>query len=135
MATKVSKHHITITGAKELSAKLKILGMSAELQLGKALYKEATNIMSASKAIFVPVQDGPLRASGHVQFPKPGPLVEMGYGGPSVPYALIQHENPDYKHTVGTDKYLERPLTNALPGMPKRIGIMLRVWIAKHGVK
>jgi hypothetical protein len=36
-------------------------------------------------------------------------MVEMGYGGPATPYALRQHEELDYYHTVGKAKYLEDP--------------------------
>lgn len=55
---------------------------------------------------------GTLRASAHVQ---PAEIsgtkvsVRAGFGGPAIPYALRQHEELTYRHTVGKAKYLEDP--------------------------
>lgn len=81
-----------------------------------ALYREGEDIMTTSKSRFVPVDQGTLRASGHVERPQVGRnrvSVTLGYGGAASAYALIQHEAMDFRHTVGGPKYLERPVNAA----------------------
>ncbi len=121
---------VTVVGSKALQRKLKALGRTGEWELGKALYMEGEDIMAQSKAGFVPRDTSALAASGHVQIPQPGPLVLLGYGGPAVPYALVQHEAP-YKHKVGQRKYLEIPMLAAIPGMPYRISKELHKWLGR----
>ena len=126
----VKRQTVTILGAKELRTKLKMLGKDASWELGKALYLEGEEIMAQSKTAFVPRDTGMLAASGHVQIPQPGPIVLLGFGGPAVPYALVQHEAP-YRHKVGQRKYLEIPMIAAIPGMPHRIRKELYKWLGK----
>lgn len=121
---------ITVVGAKQLKTRLKMMGRSAEWELGKALYLEGEDMMAQSKAMFVPKDTGALSTSGHVQIPRPGPLVLLGYGGPAVPYALVQHEKIQ-RHTVGQRKYLEIPMRAAIPGMPHRIAREMNKWLKK----
>ena len=46
----------------------------------------------------------------------------IGYGGPAAPYALVQHENPDYQHSAGrVYKYLEAPARQVGQDIDKRI--------------
>jgi hypothetical protein len=105
----------------------------------KQMYIEAEKIMGVSKALFVPVDHGNLRSSGHVALPKmTGPfqwVVEMGYGGPAVPYAVVQHERLDYKHTVGEAKYLEKPTLQAAPHVGKRVGMAVAKELRKLQIK
>lgn len=120
--------HIIVLGSKELKKKLKSMGRSASHELGKALYIEGEGIMGQSKSMFVPVDTGLLRSTGHVEIPRPGPLVLLGYGGPAAKYALAQHENLG-RHKVGQRKYLEIPMLAAIPGMDHRIGRNLQKWL------
>jgi len=72
----------------------------------------------------VPVDTGVLRSTGHVQLPKEEAgrvSVTLGYGGPAAPYALRQHEELSYRHTVGKAKYLSDPAEAAVAGMDRRI--------------
>lgn len=72
----------------------------------------AERILTASKTTYVPVDLGALRASGFVAPPlQSGTMiaVEMGFGGPSAPYAVVQHEDLTLRHRVGQAKYLEIP--------------------------
>lgn len=105
---------------------------------------EAEAIMALSKETYVPVDLGPLRASGTVHTPTVtgGVIhVEMSYGGPSAPYAEAVHENPRAGKTegltpdgrkrahwaqVGQWKYLETPFLAAQGGMLERIGNRIR---------
>lgn len=42
----------------------------------------------------------------------------VGFGGPSAPYALVQHERTDYRHTVGEAKYLEKAVQKNASRVP-----------------
>ena len=103
-------------------------GRKAVQEMGGALYREAEAIMADSKAE-CPVRLGPLRASGHVQPPRveAGEIVlELGYGGTALEYALRQHEELDYHHTVGKAKYLEDPYRRHLRGLDERLAADLK---------
>jgi hypothetical protein len=107
-----------------MQARIARVGRTASNAAERALRIEGERIMTRSKQEFVPVDLGALRASGHVQEPtRRGKDVEvvMAYGGPAAPYALIQHENPDFRHRVGQWKYLEQPMREAEPGMADRL--------------
>ena len=80
--------------------------------VGRSLFRQAEMIMRESKRYFTPVDTGVLRASGHVEQPKwdgDGLAVRFGYGGAASAYAMVQHQNKNYRHTVGTWQYLSRP--------------------------
>lgn len=120
-----------------MMAKLHRLGQNAAWELGKALYHEGERIMGDSKANYVPVDKGILRASGHVLLPqmesKGGPIVVMGYGGPAVPYALRQHEELTWNHPgQGQPKYLETPAMRAAASAGRRIADDLRKALKKY---
>lgn len=79
----------------------------------QGLFFAANRVMTLSKTTYVPVDQGILRSTGRVGKPKKTRrefMVELFYGGPAATYALIQHERPDFSHTVGQWKYLETPL-------------------------
>lgn len=111
---------IDIKGDKELAAALKKAGNAGPKALDAALYAEATEIFAESQKI-VPVDTGVLRASGVVEGPKNGEVL-IGYGGAAKSYALVQHENLEYRHAEGKSaKYLEKPFTEALTGLKSRL--------------
>lgn len=99
--------------------------------LASGLYTESELVLSDSKANFAPVGQPPedktpgtLRASGFVDLPEwTGDVVtvQLGYGGNAEAYALRQHEELSYKHTVGQAKYLERPMLAAADGIEARL--------------
>jgi len=92
---------------------LRRLGNDARQELGRALAVEAELIMTDSKANYVPVDTGALRASGYVQAPvitRDAVSVTMGYGGAAAPYALPVHEDLLAVHPTGQAKYLEVPV-------------------------
>lgn len=105
---------LTFEGGDEMRAKLARIVSEMPNRVGAALYAEAeTGIMNPSKSRYVPVDTGTLRASGMVEAPeisKDAVSVTMGYGGAASAYALRQHEDLSYHHTVGGPKYLETPL-------------------------
>ena len=117
------------TGIREFRRDMALLKVGTPQQIGRALYAEANQIMTRSKADFVPVDTGTLRASGHVDQPKTEPgriTVTLGYGGAASAYALVQHERLDYHHTVGQAKYLAQPVNEAAAGFGQRIAARVR---------
>ena len=114
---------IDLAGGEELIRKLKALGEKAQTIVGGVLYREAEAIMTESKTQ-CPVDVGTLRASGHVQDPVSSGgqvIVTLGYGGPAVPYAIVQHEAMNFQHTVGNAKFLEDPMLAAVTGVEERL--------------
>jgi hypothetical protein len=107
----------------------------------KALRIEAEEIMTVSKRDHVPVDLGPLRASGTVgDVTRRGKTlsVPMQFGGASAPYALAVHEHPsdhspptwegkviEFSPTGRGPKYLEQPMRDAQPELPKRLAAHL----------
>lgn len=120
-----------LRGDREMRRKLEALEKAFPRRVAGALRQEAEVIMTRSKRDFVPVDLGTLRSSGHVEDPKIGVdgtiSVTLAYGSAAAPYALIQHENPDFRHTVGTWKYLEKPLRAAKGGMEARLARRLKL--------
>jgi hypothetical protein len=116
---------VQVVGSQACLRALQRADPVATQALNQALYMEAEKIMAASK-LLVPVDTGVLRNSGHVQWKGTARSknfeVFVGYGGPSIPYAIVQHERMDYKHTVGEAKYLEKPAMKAAEGMGRRVG-------------
>lgn len=126
-------------GTPELRARLR--GLPTELRqrvIGPALMREAQELLTASQAL-VPVDQGPLRASGQVVGPEwvngVGTVV-VGYGSAAVKYAVSVHENPRSGRTGGVTpsgrrrktwattgqwKFLEQPFTERAPRFPDRM--------------
>ena len=104
------------SGGDAMQRRLRQLGTQLSHNAGLALYRQGEAIMTRSKAEFVPVKTGALKASGRVNPPQStgrGWTVDLVYGGPAVNYALVQHETPWYRHRVGQWKYLEQPMYEA----------------------
>lgn len=116
-----------------MQAKLKRLQARYPDRIRGALHFQAEKIMTRSKRDFVPVDLGALRSSGHVRPPERGKgriiQVKLVYGGPSVPYAIVQHETPPavFSHTVGQWKYLERPLMEAVSTLARDLAADLQL--------
>jgi hypothetical protein len=123
------KFHVTVSGLPKAVKAMKALGRKGPKVMGGALFREGEDIMGDSKEKFVPVLTGNLKSSGHVELPKittNGASVQLGYGGPAVPYALAVHENPNAGKTdsgsqVGEWKYLETPYKQHLKGLDERV--------------
>jgi hypothetical protein len=99
-----------------------------------ALFEEAEAIMSDSRDHFVPVDEGILKGSGHVELPERHGdeiRVTLAYGGPAEAYAEIQHDRLDFKHTVGQAQYLAEPLQLASGTLAQDVAARIR---AKAGL-
>lgn len=114
-----------IIGRAQMAGTLVRAAVRFPAQVGAAAFAELEIEMAESKTL-VPLDDGPLRASGFVEPPVfRGREIEvtLGYGGPAAPYAIEQHENLDYEHAPGRQaKYLEQPLRESAPHLMGRIG-------------
>lgn len=106
------------------------------LALESALFVEGEQTITEAKML-TPVDEGVLINSGFVMLPKrdgDDVFVDIGFGGPAgignhagetnsenVGYAIIQHEDLTFFHTVGQAKYLEVPLNKRKTGYSERI--------------
>ena len=121
---------ISWQGMDALQLRLFEAHLNALQALGGALNLEGEVIMTRSKDVFVPVDLGPLRASGFVEQPEYSAheaSVTLGYGGVAKDYALIQHENMEFHHPgQGGPKYLERPVREAQVGLGNRLARRIR---------
>lgn len=115
----------TLEGMDDFLRRLDALDSGIGPASARAVKKEAETIMTDSKRNYVPVEDGVLRNSGYVNDPevaRDSVSVEMGYGGAASAYAVVQHENLNFKHRDGRSaKYLEKPLIAAMRGMDERL--------------
>lgn len=117
-----------IEGMAQLRAALAAAGARGGDALASAMVDEADIIMEESKRR-APVDLGTLRASGVVLPPQRsgGSIsIEMGYGGAASDYALRQHEETGWHHTVGEAKYLERPVLEHAPKMAGNLAKRVR---------
>lgn len=111
-------------GLDESLDALEEIGDKSDEALARTLRSEGEAIMTDVKASRpgkgVPVDTGALRSSGSVSGPNmasPGePEVRLSFGGPSAPYALVQHERLDFRHSVGESRYLVRGLQRRARG-------------------
>jgi hypothetical protein len=139
---------VSVKGLAEVEDKLRRLAKELGLEVVfPALYRKAEFMMTDSKENYCPVRDGHLRGSGHVVADKSKMTVTMGYGGPAgignvgptnkeaVGYAIVQHENEDYSHTVGQAKYLERPVFKEIPNIARDVAADARPEVEQRARK
>lgn len=115
--------NIKLEGIEKLQNMLKTGGKQATIATARALYSEANKIFIDSQAQ-VPIDTGALRASGIVTKPYvvgTTATVQISYGGAAAPYAVIVHEDLEANHPVGKAKFLEDPLTQAIPNLTKNV--------------
>ena len=134
-----------LTGIQEVIDELNRAKIDADLAMLKAVETAIVDIAGHADEM-VPVDEGPLRASQDIVHPKRhGDTIEasISYGGPSAPYALVQHENMKLWHppkppgkrkvggrqgsgptepgdtTFGGPKYLEYPFDQETQNYPE----------------
>ena len=129
------KFNVEVEGFAEamalLSVQKKVIPATME-----ALYAEAQMVLAESKRQ-VPYRIGALSGSGMVHQPYSvgsKVAVEISYGGAAVDYAMVQHENTDFKHAGGRKaKYLEDPIADAQGRLASNIASRVRIMLGKRG--
>lgn len=132
----------TLKGSKAMERRILVIAAQHPGKVEGGLLVEGEVVMTTSKRNNVPRDLGTLRNSGHVQ-----PVVRRGddfevtlvYGGAAAPYAIAVHENPsshdppswqgktiEFNPPGHGQKYLERPLMDAVPGMAGRIAARIK---------
>jgi hypothetical protein len=127
---------VIVIGIPETQAALRNLGRRGLKAYRQAFRAEGEAIMLRSKKDFVPVDFGNLKSSGRVRDVSPlnaSPRITLSFGGSSAPYAVIVHENPKARHTVGQWKYIEQPANEAAQGMDVRIARRVRAALERRG--
>ncbi len=108
----------------------KQIGIDARLSLSAALYASAVDVGNKADTL-VPVDEGILKGSQSITPPKSlgtTPSARITYGGPSAPYAVVQHERLDYDHPKGGQaKYLEQPFLEEVGAWPTRFSARIRL--------
>lgn len=112
-----------LNGAAAMRRKLLRFAEKFPDEVVRALYVE-TEIEVKEVKRRTPVDKGPLRASVH----QVGPTrawrkitTMIVAGGPSAPYAVFVHENPDAIHPVGQWKFLESVILESRPFIGARV--------------
>jgi hypothetical protein len=82
------------------------------------------------------VLTGALKLSGRRKAHKGRyPVVYVSFGGPDVPYALLQHEALHFNHPRGgRAKYLELAVKDFEPVMADRLSVATRSEMKKHSM-
>lgn len=110
---------IEIKGLAEVNRRLTEIAETNREAFARALHEEAEIEMTESKRRVPVGETGALRESGRVEDVEGG--VRLVYGDASVDYAIVQHEELEFFHTVGEAKYLERPVLESLPYLAERV--------------
>lgn len=110
----------------------------------EALYAEAQAILSTSRELVPVGETGNLQSSGRVHDPfvvGKTTSVEITYGGAAggdemVNYAIIQHENEDFKHAPGRQAYyLQEPMMDASEGLSARLASRIQGIIDREAAR
>jgi hypothetical protein len=130
--------YFSVSGIKSLSKNLMELSGASMDAAGNELSVIAHEIIEDAKENYVPFLFGHLKASGDSDEYTPGKGIQltqimMWFGGVVGPealeagivsaekYALEQHENLEFKHSIGGPKYLERPFDKVRPTILPRV--------------
>lgn len=119
-----------VQGVQEVKREMGRLGRQANDAFQMALFIEGSDILRKS-GFLVPVDLENLKGTGAVnQRRKHGRIeVIISYGGKEAPYAVVQHERLDYKHTPPQQaKYLSQPAMEAVRTMGSRVARMVKAF-------
>jgi hypothetical protein len=120
--------------ARKINAMARLVGDGLKAEglrvIGESIM---TDVKASREGHGVPVDQGTLRGSGRVEGPAGG-VVTLSFGGSAAPYALRQHEELSYRHTVGEARYLVRGLERFKAGGFAGVELALRE-NAEEGVR
>lgn len=135
---------LRVTGAQALRDNILLLPVAAREAAAREMAVIAAEVIEDAKENYVPVDTGDLRDSGDSDDYVPDSteevtIVAMWFGGEVTAeelahgkkdvreYALEQHENMEYRHSVGGPKYLERPFVKIIDTVGPRIANAIAV--------
>ena len=121
-----------------MGIKIKKNTIPAGLKKAGATYQEKLSyamrtVMEEKRTIVVkrtPKDTGTLRNTIHVDGPHVRGrriTVMIVAGGPAAPYAVVQHENLQFKHKEGQAKYLESVILEARSTIGRDIAALVKV--------
>lgn len=115
---------MALSGNVKVTWKGKALSAAALVAGKKAIHLEAEGILTRTIPR-TPIDEGPLRASGHVDDVAMGSTISF-----STPYAVRQHEDTSLHHDEGEAKFLEKTFAErqgeAIKNIGNAIGVVLR---------
>ncbi len=118
-----------LKGEREARARLRAFKDKFTAAMTDFTDREAEELVAIIRQEWVPVDQGDLRDSGKSERVKTGKTTKatrVVFGGPKAPYAWLQHENLDFRHRVGSAKFVERPLFRKMSGMSVRLAADVR---------
>lgn len=126
-----------IKGASVSRANVRKMTKAVRKKFYEQMVAIAEDILAHSNKTYVPKLTGDLKRSGKVlKHPGRYPSVEIGFGGGAVDYAVVQHENPFFKHPRGGSyKYLEFAVRDFKPRIDKRMAEAVSAEIHKYDMR
>jgi len=121
--------NLRATARQTVDAAMSAVHTEHELIMTTAKELTPVAIPGVTVPVHYPGHPGSLRASGHVQPPvlEGGTIVSRGgFGGPSAPYAVYVHEDPDARHVIGQYKFYESALLQGAAGLADRIAAEIK---------
>ncbi len=118
----------TVTGTKATAQRIAAIGGRVESHI-QGVMKAVAEARLTEMKTRTPVDKGPLRSSLHVTGPRrtaAGQEVGWAAGGPSAPYARVQHEDTSLRHTVGQAKFIESVVMEESTAMVSEIAAAIR---------
>ena len=118
----------TVKGTQATARHIAALGARVETRIQGVLRAVAESRLTEMKQR-TPVKDGALRSSLHVTRPRrtvSGQEVGWAAGGPSAPYAAVQHEDTTLRHTTGQAKFIESVVFEESTAMVAEIAAGIR---------
>ena len=118
----------TLKGTKATAQRIAAIGTRVERRI-QGVMKAVADAQLTEMKTRTPVDRGPLRSSLHVTGPRrtaTGQEVGWAAGGPSAPYARVQHEDTSLTHTVGQAKFIESVVFEQSTAMVSEIAAALR---------
>ena len=121
----------TVKGTKATARHIAAIGTRVEGRMRGVMRAVAESRLTEMKrrTPVAPIDGGTLRSSLHVTGPRrtvSGQEVGWAAGGPSAPYAAVQHEDTTLRHTTGQAKFIESVVFEQSTAMVAEIAAALR---------
>lgn len=127
---------VRILGSKASAANIRKMTKASRQRFYEELEKIAEQVLYTAQDVYVPVLSGDLKRSGKVTSHKGRyPVTYVSFGGPTVPYALLQHEATWFNHPRGgRAKYLELAVRDFEPVIAEKLSVACRSEMKKYSM-